>query len=107
MGPRAPQQKFPWTTLFGALDKILRRAEPYFPKSLRKRAIIVIDMNTGQVIVKGPMTKEEKVVWDRLRAHLDECDREIEELTAMLKDRKNKRFRRFIEEDIVKSACAI
>ena len=42
-------------------------------------------MNTGQVIVKGPMTKEEKVVWDRPRAGLDECDREIEELTAMLK----------------------
>ena len=57
-------------------------------------------MNTGQVIVKGPMTKEEKVVWDGLRARLDECDREIEELTAMLKDRKNKRFRRFIEDDI-------
>jgi hypothetical protein len=35
------------------------------------------------------MTKEEKVVWDRLRARLDECDLEIEELTAMLKDRKN------------------
>jgi hypothetical protein len=46
------------------------------------------------------MTKEEKVVWDRLRARLDECDREIEELTAMLKDRKNKRFRCFIEDDI-------
>ena len=36
---------------------------------------IVIDMNTGQVIVKGPMTKEEKVVWDRLRARLDEIAR--------------------------------
>jgi Family of unknown function (DUF5681) len=61
---------------------------------------IVIDMKTGQVIVKGPMTKEEKVVWDRLHGRLDECDREIEELTAMLKDRKNKRFRHFIEDDI-------
>jgi len=37
--PGGPQQKFPWTTLFGALDKVLRGAEPYFPKSLRKRAI--------------------------------------------------------------------
>ena len=37
--PGAPQQKFPWTTLFGALDKALRWSEPYFPKSLRKRAI--------------------------------------------------------------------
>ncbi len=37
--PGAPQQKFPWTTLFGALDKVLRWSEPYFPKALRKRAI--------------------------------------------------------------------
>ena len=37
--PGSPQEKFPWTTLFGALDKVLRGAEPYFPKSLRKWAI--------------------------------------------------------------------
>jgi squalene-hopene/tetraprenyl-beta-curcumene cyclase len=37
--PGGPQQKFPWTQLFGGLDKLLRWAEPYFPKSLRKRAI--------------------------------------------------------------------
>lgn len=61
---------------------------------------LIIDMKTGQVIVKGPMTKEEKAIWDRLRARLGECDREIEELTGMLKERKNKRFRRFIEDDI-------
>jgi hypothetical protein len=70
------------------------------PKPLPQPDGIVIGMNTGQVIVKGPMTKEEKIVCDGLRARLDECDREIEELTAMLKDRKNKRFRRFIEDDI-------
>ena len=52
-------------------------------------------MKTGQVIVKGPMTKEEKVRWDRLRARVEECDREIKELTASLQDRKDKRFRRF------------
>jgi hypothetical protein len=28
------------------------------------------------------MTKEEKVRWDRLRARVEECDREIKELTA-------------------------
>ena len=37
--PGGPQQKFPWPPLFGALDNVLRGAEPYFPKSLRKRAI--------------------------------------------------------------------
>jgi hypothetical protein len=34
-----------------------------------------------------------------MRARLDECDREIEELSAMLKDRKSKRFRHFIEDE--------
>jgi benzoyl-CoA reductase/2-hydroxyglutaryl-CoA dehydratase subunit BcrC/BadD/HgdB len=53
------------------------------PEPLPHPDDIVIDMKTGQVTVKGPMTKEEKVVWDRLRARLDESDREIEELTAM------------------------
>jgi hypothetical protein len=78
------------------------------PEPLPQPDDIVIGMTTGQVIVKGPMTKEEKVVWDGLRARLDECDREIEELTAMLKDRKNKRFdasSRTISP--TKSACAI
>jgi squalene-hopene/tetraprenyl-beta-curcumene cyclase len=37
--PGGPKQKFPWTALFGALDKVLRWSEPYFPKSLRKRSI--------------------------------------------------------------------
>ncbi|MGQ0444523.1 MAG: squalene--hopene cyclase, partial [Beijerinckiaceae bacterium] len=37
--PGAPHQKFPWTALFAAVDKILRWSEPYFPKSLRRRAI--------------------------------------------------------------------
>jgi hypothetical protein len=70
------------------------------PEPLPHPDDIVIDMKTGQVIVKGPMTKEEKVVWDQLRARLDEGAREIEELSAMLKEHKNKRFRHFIEDDI-------
>ncbi|HTV32553.1 MAG TPA: squalene--hopene cyclase [Methylocella sp.] len=37
--PGSPQQKFPWTTLFGGLDLILRVAEPHAPKWLRRRAI--------------------------------------------------------------------
>jgi Family of unknown function (DUF5681) len=70
------------------------------PEPLPHPDDIVIDMKTGQVIVKCPVTKEEKVVWDRLRARRDACDSEIEELTAMLKDRKNKRIRDQIENDI-------
>ena len=37
--PGAPHQKFPWTALFAGADKILRWSEPYFPKTLRRRAI--------------------------------------------------------------------
>ncbi|MGH6834209.1 MAG: squalene--hopene cyclase [Methylocella sp.] len=37
--PGAPHQKFPWTALFAGVDKVLRWSVPYFPKSLRKRAI--------------------------------------------------------------------
>jgi hypothetical protein len=70
------------------------------PEPLPHPDDIVIDLKRGEVIVKGPMTKEEKVEWDRLRARVEECDREIEELTAMLKERKNKRYRHIIEDDI-------
>jgi squalene-hopene/tetraprenyl-beta-curcumene cyclase len=37
--PAAPHQKFPWTSLFAGADRVLRWSEPYFPKSLRRRAI--------------------------------------------------------------------
>jgi squalene-hopene/tetraprenyl-beta-curcumene cyclase len=37
--PVAPHQKFPWTSLFAGVDRFLRWSEPYFPKSLRRRAI--------------------------------------------------------------------
>src|SRR5580704_9042773 len=40
------------------------------PEPLPHPDDIVIDTKTGQVIVKGPMTKEEKVVWDQMRARL-------------------------------------
>ena len=36
---RAKHQRFPWTVLFDGIDKLLRFAEPYFPKAPRKRAI--------------------------------------------------------------------
>src|SRR5215472_7781620 len=36
---KAPHQKAGWFYFFRAVDKILRVAEPYFPLSLRKRAI--------------------------------------------------------------------
>jgi hypothetical protein len=70
------------------------------PEPLPHPDDLVIDLNTGQVIIKGPMTKEEKLVWDWMRARLDECVRKIDELTAMLNDPKNKPLWPRIEEDI-------
>ena len=70
------------------------------PEPLPHPDDIVIDLRRDQVIVKGPMTKEEKVEWDRLYAQIEECDLEIGYLTESLKERKNKRYRSFIEDDI-------
>ena len=45
---------------------------------------IIVDMRTGLVRVKGPMTKEEKVVWDTFRERKKECDQTIAELEELL-----------------------
>jgi squalene-hopene/tetraprenyl-beta-curcumene cyclase len=37
--PDTPHKKWPWTSLFRGIDKVLRVIEPYFPKRLRKRAV--------------------------------------------------------------------
>ena len=37
--PKAPQQKASWFWFFRAVDKVLRAAEPFFPKGSRQRAI--------------------------------------------------------------------
>ena len=37
--PKGPHQKWPWAQLFGGIDALLRRAEPWFPTALRQRAI--------------------------------------------------------------------
>ncbi len=37
--PGSPDQSFPWTQIFGAVDKALRAAEPYFPKGIRESAV--------------------------------------------------------------------
>lgn len=46
------------------------------------------------------MSKEEKVVWDRLRKRLAECDEEIAKLQAMLKDPKNKKLVPVLQKDL-------
>jgi squalene-hopene/tetraprenyl-beta-curcumene cyclase len=37
--PTGEHQKQPWTAIFGAIDRVLRVVEPYFPKAPRARAI--------------------------------------------------------------------
>lgn len=70
------------------------------PEPLPHPDDIVIDRKTCQVIVKGPSTKEEKARYDKLWARVEECDRGIAEMTADLKERKNKPYRSFIEDEI-------
>lgn len=45
---------------------------------------IVIDMNSGEVRVYGPMTKEEKRLWDKLRVIFDATNAGIAELQKLL-----------------------
>ncbi len=37
--PKGPHQTWPWSGIFGAIDRILRVLEPYFPRTTRKLAI--------------------------------------------------------------------
>jgi squalene-hopene/tetraprenyl-beta-curcumene cyclase len=37
--PKGPHQRFPWSQIFGAIDRVLQVVEPYFPAESRKRAI--------------------------------------------------------------------
>ncbi|UTD30180.1 squalene--hopene cyclase [Bradyrhizobium sp. WD16] len=39
MAPKAPHQKTSWFVFFGAVDKLLRVADPLFPKGMRERAV--------------------------------------------------------------------
>ncbi|WP_292533124.1 DUF5681 domain-containing protein [Methylocystis sp.] len=61
---------------------------------------IVIELKTGEVKINGPMTKEEKVVWDSLRQRLEDCHAEIEELQKLAADPESESYRHIIEGEI-------
>lgn len=61
---------------------------------------IVIDMKAGLVRVNGPMTKEEKVVWDRFRERKADCDQAIAELEDLLEKQPNHRHRDQLRDEI-------
>jgi hypothetical protein len=61
---------------------------------------IVIDMRTGEALIKGPLTKEDKVKLDRMYALIEEADRAVKEMADDLERQKTKRSRRAIETEI-------
>jgi hypothetical protein len=61
---------------------------------------VVIDMATGLVRITGPMTKEEKVVWDKFRERKTECDQTISELEDLLKREPDYAYRDAVLDEI-------
>jgi squalene-hopene/tetraprenyl-beta-curcumene cyclase len=37
--PKGAHQRAPWSQIFGAIDVVLKRVEPFFPRGIRRRAI--------------------------------------------------------------------
>jgi hypothetical protein len=61
---------------------------------------IVINMKTGGVLIKGPMTREEKVKWDRVRERKKECDKAIAAYLQDLANEPDEGIRRVIQDEI-------
>ena len=61
---------------------------------------IIIDMQTGGVRLKGPMTKEEQQHWNWLRERKHEFQAELDELQQLLRDEPDYPYRDFVEKDI-------
>lgn len=61
---------------------------------------IVIDMNTGQVKILGPFTKEQKAAWDHLRERKSECIAAIADYEQQLRDDPNCDGADFIREEL-------
>lgn len=61
---------------------------------------IVIDLKTGSVKILGPLTKEEKVVWDRLRAVKTESREAVKEYEETLRNDPNCEHAESLREEI-------
>ena len=64
---------------------------------------IEIDMRTGQILIKGPMTREEKDRLDRLRNRKADFELQLAEFRQELIDDPDHEYRRFIEDEIAHS----
>src|SRR3546814_848453 len=125
-GQQRAQRLF--TTLIAATESEIRRGREalleaaidykvQWEKELERRAALGIsapdpvphpdhvhvDPRTGAVTFPGPMTKEEKVEWDRWRERKAEFEAERAELQAMLDDAADDRMREFIRTDIAQT----
>jgi len=84
-------------------EKELERREKLgldLPPPLPHPDDIVIDMNTGQVKVKGPFTKEQKADWDHLRGRKAECIEAIAQYEQELREDPNREDAEFIRKEI-------
>jgi hypothetical protein len=70
------------------------------PEPLPHPDDIVIDMKTGKVRMKGPMTKEEKAQWDTFRERKVECDHTIAELETELDGATDPKYRQVLLDEI-------
>jgi hypothetical protein len=61
---------------------------------------IIINMRTGGVEFRGPMTKEEQKIWEEARARKAECDRSIAEDEQLLRDQPDYPYKKQVLDDI-------
>jgi hypothetical protein len=73
-----------------------RKLNPSEPEPVPHPDDIIVNMSTGTVEVRGPMTKEEQVVWDRI----EETDASIAELEGSLAKDPDNSDNKFIEEEL-------
>src|SRR3954452_3332397 len=70
------------------------------PEPLPHPKDVILDMRTGQVIVRGPMDAEEKARWEQLRERKAECDRSIAEDEQFLRDNPDCEYKRSLLDNI-------
>lgn len=88
--------KLEWSQL---IEQSKRLGRP-IPSPVPHPDHIEIDMKTGEVRIKGPFTKEEKVRWDRLERRRKEAIEAILYLRSLLDDPEHEHMRAFIEDDL-------
>ena len=93
----AIEYKIGWTD---QIEDAKRRGLP-LPEPLPHPDHIEIDMNSGEVIIKGPFTPEEKILWDNLERRKQDALEAITSLRSMLDDPAHEAIRSTIEEELI------